>query len=377
MWSSRVNYGISTLMAMTGAPPTTLRGPARARPREHRRADSVPAPSVTYPTGGPSRPSGSLPPEVYRRRRLVVAGALLAVLIVGFVVVRGSGNGAAGSAVEPVVTAAQIVANPATTVAVEAVDAGVVDEVEPAGCMLAVNEVRAGDSGEAVECAQRALRAAGVYDGEITGTFDEATVGAARSFQSEVGLFVDGIIGKNTATELGVWPGSDAFIVRTPPPAPGATDLWGLPLSSVASAGDAAPPLPDGAGQGSGKRVVYERASQRVWAIDDEERIVRSYLVSGSQYRNEVAGVHSVYSKSEMALGWNLTADLPYMIRYTETERGHIGFHAIPYWKDSGEHLQTEDELGQKLSGGCQRQAYLDAQFLWQFADVGTKVHVL
>ena len=87
--------------------------------------------------------------------------------------------------------------------------------------------------------------------------------------------------------------------------------------------------------------------------------------------------MHQVYSKSENALGWDLSADLPYMIRYTETERGHIGFHAIPSWIETGEKLQTEDELGQKLSGGCTRQALEDAQFLWEFADVGTDVWVL
>jgi hypothetical protein len=319
-----------------------------------------------------------VPPEVYRRRRLIVAGALVVVLVVGLMMIRRGGDAPAASAVEPVVTAAAVepVAT-ATPSSVAAEVSTIVDEIEPVGCELAVSEIGAGDTGEAVECAQRALRAAGAYDGEITGTFDDATVAAARFFQSEVGLYVDGIVGRNTADELGIWPGADAFIVRTPTPSPGATDLWGLPLSSVASAGDNAPPLPDGAGQGSGKRVVYERASQRVWAVGDNEEIVRSYLVTGSQYRNEVPGVHTVYSKSEMALGWDLTANLPYMIRYTETERGHIGFHAIPYWKASGEHLQTEEELGQKLSGGCTRQAYLDAQFLWQFADVGTKVHVL
>jgi Putative peptidoglycan binding domain/L,D-transpeptidase catalytic domain len=356
-------------MAMTGTRPTTLREVDRAR--RHGHAEVRTPRSAGAPMGGTG---GPLPPEVYRRRRLVVAGALIALLVVGLMVVGRPGGGSAEQPVEPVVTAAPA---PATSVPVSAVDAGVVDEVEPAACMLAQTEVGSGDTGEAVECAQRALRAAGYYDGEISGTFDAATVAATRSFQSEIGLYVDGIVGRNTATELGVWPGSDAFIVRTPPPPPGATDLWGLPLSSVASAGDDAPPLPEGAGQGSGKRVVYERASQRVWAIDDEERIVRSYLVSGSQYRNEVPGVHPVYSKSEMALGWNLTADLPYMIRYTETERGHIGFHAIPSWNDTGEYLQTEEELGQKLSGGCTRQAYLDAQFLWQFAEIGTKVHVL
>ncbi len=34
---------------------------------------------------------------------------------------------------------------------------------------------------------------------------------------------------------------------------------------------------------------------------------------------------------------------------------------------------QTEAELGQRLSGGCQRQAPLDAAFTWDFAQVGTR----
>ena len=54
-----------------------------------------------------------------------------------------------------------------------------------------------------------------------------------------------------------------------------------------------------------------------------------------------------------------------------QTERGHW-VHAIPSWRDSGEKLQTIEELGQRLSGGCTRQAPQDAEFLWSFADVGT-----
>ena len=43
--------------------------------------------------------------------------------------------------------------------------------------------------------------------------------------------------------------------IHTPPPAPGAVDLLGYPLSFVATSGPDAPPLP--ANSGSGKRVVY------------------------------------------------------------------------------------------------------------------------
>ena len=358
--------------------------PAPEVERRERPRRSTPGPVRAAPVRRPVRE----PDDVYRRRRIVALALVVVLLVAGLWAidrVRADAEPAATpQAPAPAGQPAALVA-PAAAVAPEVAEPVV--EAEPPGpdllalenvaCMLDVTEVERGDSGDAVSCVQTALYAAGLYDGAVTGEFDEATDAAVRRFQDELDLYVDGIVGKNTATELGIWPGVEAFIIRTPEPAPGATDLWGMPLSQVASAGDDAPPLPEGADVVTGKRVVYERAGQRVWAIDDEERVVRSYLVSGSQYRNEVPGVHTVYSKSEMALGWDLTADLPLMIRYTKTERGNIGFHAIPSWRDSGERLQTEDELGQKLSGGCTRQAPLDAQFLWQFANEGTKVIVI
>ena len=327
-----------------------------------------PAPTGRRPDVGQPRRPRPVSADVYRRRRLAVAAVLVVVLVLGIIAVQRVRGGSSEAAPVATVALPPAATAPPTTV---------VEQIEPAACMLSVPEVSGGDTGSDVECAQRALRAAGVMDSEVNGVFDEVTQAATRSFQAEVGLYIDGIVGKNTATELGIWPGAESFIVRTPAPPAGSVDLIGMPLSSVATAGDDAPPLPDGAGLASGKRVVYDRAGQRVWAIDDDERIVRSYLVSGSQFRNEVPGVHNVYSKTEMALGWDLRADLPYMVRYTRTDLGHIGFHAIPSWRDTGEVLQTEDELGQKLSGGCTRQALLDAQFMWEFADVGTKVIVI
>ena len=48
-------------------------------------------------------------------------------------------------------------------------------------------------------------------------------------------------------------------------------DLMGFELSSVASAGPDAPPLPDNSG--SGRRLVYSRAGQRVWAVDTDGKV--------------------------------------------------------------------------------------------------------
>ena len=122
--------------------------------------------------------------------------------------------------------------------------------------------------------------------------------------------------------------------MRTPPPAPGAMDSWGFPLSSVASTGADAPPLPENSG--TGRRVVYERISQRVWAVSEDGEIIRSWLVAGSQYNNEMPGTHYVYSRSEQSTAWNGRAILPLMIRWLQTDIGHIGFHGIPIHVSDG-----------------------------------------
>ncbi|MFM8266446.1 MAG: peptidoglycan-binding protein [Ilumatobacteraceae bacterium] len=243
------------------------------------------------------------------------------------------------------------------------------------GCVMTEPSVRVGSSGATVKCLQEALVAAGYLTGPVTGSFDAATERAVLALQEREGLFVDGVAGRETGIELGIWPDEESQVVRTPPPPPGAEDLMGYELSSVASAGDDAPPLP--ANSGSGRRLVYSRVGQRVWAVGDDGQIIRSWLVSGSKYSNEVPGTHEVYSRSEMSTAWNGKAYLPLMVRWLKTERGALGFHSIPLHVDDNSPYQTEDELGQRLSGGCQRQAPLDAKFVWAFATVGTPVVVI
>lgn len=242
------------------------------------------------------------------------------------------------------------------------------------GCTIGALSLRLGASGDGVTCLQNALAGAGLFGGTPTGEFDQATLQAAYTYQSSAGLFVDGVIGRETALALGIWPDEESLVVRTPVPASGAKDLWGVELSPVASAGDDAPPLP--ANSGTGRRVVYDRAGQRVWAVRADGLILRSWLVSGSTYSNEEPGTHQVYSRSDESTAWNGEAILPQMIRWLKTDIGAIGFHAIPLHVEDRSPYQTSDELGTRLSGGCQRQHNLDSAFLWAFATLGTSVVV-
>ena len=271
------------------------------------------------------------------------------------------------------------VAATSTTAVVVATTTPVLDLIgeDPASnepCTIPMKALRPGTSGKNVVCLQQAL-VKNNYLEKVTGTYDVATQVAVTALQTKKDLFVDGIAGRETALALGIWPDENLLVVRTPPPAKGAKDSLGFLLSSVASTGTSAPALP--ANSGSGRRLVYERAGQRVWAVDKNNEIIRSWLVSGSKYNNETPGAHQVYSRSEITTAWNGRAFLKKMVRWLKTAIGAIGFHQIPVHRSDNTVYQTEAELGTRLSGGCQRQAKLDADFLWSFAKIGTPVIVI
>ena len=131
--------------------------------------------------------------------------------------------------------------------------------------------------------------------------------------------------------------------------------------------------LPEGSG--TGKRVVFSESRQRVWLVNEDEQIERTYLVSGSVHDNLDPGAFNVYSRSEDAWGVDDSGSMKYFVRFTQGDTGAaIGFHDIPI-KD-GVPAQTEAQLGTPLSHGCVRQRRSDAIALWKFAPLGTSVIV-
>ena len=242
-------------------------------------------------------------------------------------------------------------------------------------CVMTELSLAGGDTGPSVTCLQEALIVAGFLNTAATGVYDNATAAAVEKLQTDRDLFVDGKTGRETALSLGVWPDENSLVIRTPPPTPGAVDLLGYELSSVATSGPDTPPLPPDSG--SGRRLVYERAGQRIWAVGEDNVVIRSWLVSGSKYNNETPGSHAVYSRSDVSTAWNGKAFLYKMVRWLKTDIGAIGFHALPIHRSDNTPYQTDAELGTRLSGGCQRQANLDADFTWDFAQIGTPVIVI
>lgn len=131
--------------------------------------------------------------------------------------------------------------------------------------------------------------------------------------------------------------------------------------------------LPEGTG--SGRRVVFSEEAQRVWLVNESNRVVSTYLVSGSLTDNLHPGSYAVYSRSRWAVGIDDSGVMQYFVRFTRGNNAAIGFHSIP--SKNGTPLQTEAQLGTPQSHGCIRQKTSDAERMWDFAQEGTAVVVV
>ncbi len=128
------------------------------------------------------------------------------------------------------------------------------------------------------------------------------------------------------------------------------------------------PPVP--ANSGAGRRIVYSNSAQRVWLVEGDERVSKTYLVSGRRGL-PAFGTYQVFSKSRTTTSGS--ARMEFMVRFARGRNLAIGFHTIPL-RANGTPLQTESELGFPRSHGCVRQAPPDAMYLYMWAPVGTTV---
>lgn len=133
------------------------------------------------------------------------------------------------------------------------------------------------------------------------------------------------------------------------------------------------PPPPENSG--AGRRIVYSVGQQRVWLVEANEHVTRSYLVSG-RAGTPAPGVYRVFSKSRYTTSLNGAARMEWMVRFAWGRTAAIGFHSIPV-NSAGVPLQSEAQLGTYQSAGCVRQHWSDAEALWNWAPVGTTVVVV
>ena len=144
-------------------------------------------------------------------------------------------------------------------------------------------------------------------------------------------------------------------------------------VDAVALQPVADPAVPADSGQG--RRIVFSETDQRVWLVDADETVERTYPVSGSRFDNLDPGTYRVQSKTRDATAFDASGTMEYFVRFATGFSEPIGFHSVPRDND-GVLEQTKAQLGTPLSAGCVRQWKPDAIALWDFAPVGTPVVV-
>ena len=190
-----------------------------------------------------------------------------------------------------------------------------------------------------------------------------------------------GVVGPDVATAAAATPLHAVATTATPP----ATVRSRAGVAAVTPASGGGSPhtgvthpkatLAVPAASGDGKRIVFDMSAQRVWLVDADDTVRRTYLVSGSVTDNLGPGRFQVYSRSRWAVGIQDSGVMQYFVRFTRGANAAIGFHDIP--ERHGVPVQTEAQLGTPQSHGCIRQDRTDAIALWDFAPTGTEVDVV
>lgn len=157
---------------------------------------------------------------------------------------------------------------------------------------------------------------------------------------------------------------------------PGSSSVSAVAVAPTTSAASGTVPVP--ANSGSGRRLIYANALQRVWAVNATGSVVRTFLVTG---RSGVPnpGSYKVFSQSLLAYSSaDPSVTMRFMTRFAfGPQGGNIGLHEIPRRK--GIPLEPDVQLGGSVfvSGGCVRASTADAQFVYGWAPVGTRVVVV
>ena len=127
---------------------------------------------------------------------------------------------------------------------------------------------------------------------------------------------------------------------------------------------------------GTGRRIVYANRQQRVWVINENNEVIRTFLVSG-MLGQPGKGTFRVFSKSPTSFSPEFAGvTFRFMTRFAIGRNGgNIGFHEIPIRNKRP--MQTVDELGAFKGSGCLRSSTQDAIFIYQWAKIGTKVVVV
>jgi hypothetical protein len=151
---------------------------------------------------------------------------------------------------------------------------------------------------------------------------------------------------------------------------PGASGAPGAPAVSATKAPrDHRHPTALPNGSGTGERVVYSVDDDRVWLVNERNRVERTFKVNPGTI-DPAPGAYWVTSRAKAVTG---TDGLPveHVVRFTTTKDGMaIGFSAVI--ADA-----ATDPPDPAVKTGGIRETRPDGDAMWKFATIGVKVVVI
>lgn len=284
------------------------------------------------------------------RSHRFLAVALVAMLaIVGIARLVGSGDAAVqGAPAEATVPSGATAASAPSTSLVTTSAA----PSAPVPCEVP-EVLQLGSTGDAVQCLEEWLAAAGYLAAAPDAVFGADTDAAVRALQAAELLEVDGIVGRRTASVVGTWTG---------------------PVGPREMVDADCPASPHAA--------IIDRANQ-MGALCDDGKITHRFPLTSARSQPD-PGEYDVYAK-DLNASSTLSGEYSTMTHFVAFTRGEyqgarIAFHSVPKYAD-GSWVQPPESVGTQeyfgASAGCIRVLPDDAVRIWDWLSIGDLVRVI
>ncbi|MFA5070103.1 MAG: L,D-transpeptidase family protein [Patescibacteria group bacterium] len=121
------------------------------------------------------------------------------------------------------------------------------------------------------------------------------------------------------------------------------------------------------------KYIDIDISEQKLKVIENGQEIGDYQISSGKPGMDTPGGIFTVLSKSPTAYSKKYALYMPYWMQFSG--QGH-GLHGLPYWRLRGGGVikEGENHLGIRVSHGCVRLSWEDAEIVYNWVSIGTPI---
>ncbi len=132
---------------------------------------------------------------------------------------------------------------------------------------------------------------------------------------------------------------------------------------------------PNTTGSITDKYIEVDISQQKMYLFKDG-RLIKTFRVSTGLDYPTPTGEFTILNKTGLGFSNIYKSWLPYWMgfKYSEELNAYFGIHETPYKLINGQEYRKPNFIGQPNTGGCVALGVGDAKYVYQFADIGTRV---